>query len=51
MEPRQIDFSVSLRLSLYYVLKGYVSEGEWALGVGDALRLEIGDSRMKKGAE
>lgn len=51
MERRQIDFSVSLRLSLYYVLKGYLSEEGWALGEGDALRLETEGDRMKKGAE
>ena len=51
MRSRRVDFSVSLRLSLYHVLKGYVSGGEWALGEGDALRLEAGDDRTKKGAE
>ena len=51
MEPRQIDFSVSLRLSLYHVLKGYLSEEGWTLGGGDTLQLEAGGDRMKKGAE
>ena len=51
MEPRRLDFSVRLRLFLHYVLKGYVSGGERALGRGDALRLETGGDRMKKGAE
>ena len=37
MERRRVDPSVRLRLFLYYVLKGYVSEEGWALGEGDAL--------------
>lgn len=51
MKRRQIESTVSLRLFVYYVLKGYVSEEEWMLGEGDALRLETGGGSMKKGAE
>ena len=51
IEHRQIDSFVRLRLFLYHVLKGYVSEGEWALGEDDALRLWAEGGRMKKGVE
>ena len=48
---RQLDSSVRLRLFLYYVLKGYVSEEGWVLGEGDALRPWVEGGRMKKGAK
>jgi len=51
MKRRRLDSSVCLRLFLHHVLKGYVSEEEWALEEGDALRLETGGGKMKKGAE
>jgi hypothetical protein len=51
MKRRQIESTVSLRLFVYYVLKGYVSEEEWVLGEGDALRPWVEGDRMKKGAE
>ena len=51
MEPRRLDSSVRLRLFLYYVLKGYISEGEWTLGEDDALRPWAEGDRMKKRAE
>ena len=51
MKRRRLDFSVRLRLFGHHVLKGYVSEEEWTLVGGDALRLETEGGRMKKGAE
>ena len=33
---------------MYHVLKGYVSEGEWTLGEGDALRPWAGGGKTKE---
>jgi len=51
MKRRRVDFPVCLRLFVYHVLKGYVSEEGWVLGEGDALRPWGEGDRMKKGAE